>query len=109
MVQQLKKGNLKRSRNGPGFDQLDPQMVELFSLEGQVAVVTGGTGVLGSVMAEGLARAGAKVAVLGRRVDQAETVAEAINTVGGSSLAVAADVLVRSQLETARDLILGKW
>ena len=59
MVQQVKKGNLKRSRNGHSFEQIDPQLVELFSLKGQVAVVTGGTGVLGSVMAQGLARAGA--------------------------------------------------
>ena len=42
-------------------------LTDLFSLDGQVAVVTGGTGVLGGAMARGLARAGAKVGVLGRR------------------------------------------
>jgi NAD(P)-dependent dehydrogenase (short-subunit alcohol dehydrogenase family) len=51
----------------------------LFSLEGQVAVVTGGTGVLGGAMARGLARAGAKVGILGRRREQAEAVAAEIS------------------------------
>ncbi len=40
----------------------------LFSLDGKVAVVTGGTGVLGSAMAQGLARAGAKVGIFGCRL-----------------------------------------
>ena len=39
-------------------------LTDLFGLEGQVAVITGGTGVLGGAMAHGLARAGAKVGVL---------------------------------------------
>jgi NAD(P)-dependent dehydrogenase (short-subunit alcohol dehydrogenase family) len=37
----------------------------LFSLAGKVAVVTGGTGVLGGAIAHGLAAAGAKLAILG--------------------------------------------
>src|SRR5689334_4162669 len=105
MVQQARRVAIKKSRNGHNLDLVNPNLTELFSLKGQVAVVTGGTGVLGSVMAEGLARAGAKVAVLGRRVEQAQAVAEAINAAGGSSMAVGADVLVRTQLETARDLV----
>src|SRR5437660_437251 len=39
---------------------------ELFGLSGQVAVVIGGTGVLGGALAEGLARAGASVVIAGR-------------------------------------------
>jgi NAD(P)-dependent dehydrogenase (short-subunit alcohol dehydrogenase family) len=82
---------------------------ELFSLAGQVAVVTGGTGVLGSVMARGLARAGAKVGVLGRRRDHAEAVVEAITTDGGTALALPADVLDRAQLEATREAVLAQW
>ena len=39
---------------------------DLFNLEKEVAVVLGGTGVLGGAMAEALAGAGARVAVVGR-------------------------------------------
>jgi NAD(P)-dependent dehydrogenase (short-subunit alcohol dehydrogenase family) len=81
----------------------------LFSLAGQVAVVTGGTGVLGGVMARGLAQAGAKVGVLGRRREQAEAVAQAIAAEGGSAIALVADVLDRAQLEQARATLLATW
>jgi NAD(P)-dependent dehydrogenase (short-subunit alcohol dehydrogenase family) len=82
---------------------------ELFGLTGQVAVVTGGTGVLGSVMARGLARAGAKVGVLGRRRDHAEAVVQAIAGDGGEALALSADVLDRKQLEAARETLIEQW
>src|SRR5437764_923447 len=49
----------------------DALLKELFSLEGKVAVVTVGTGVLGGAMAQGLASLGAKVAVLGRNHERA--------------------------------------
>ncbi|GIK75516.1 MAG: dioxygenase [Chloroflexota bacterium] len=82
---------------------------ELFSLEGQVALVTGGTGVLGGAMAQGLAQAGAKVAVLGRRREQAQARVDAIIAAGGDALALPADVLDRSQLEAARATLLETW
>ncbi len=71
----------------------------LFSLHGQVAVVTGGTGVLGGAMARGLARAGARVGILGRRREQAEAVAAEIEQEGGEAMAVPADVLQKDQLD----------
>lgn len=84
-------------------------LTELFSLEGQVAVVTGGTGVLGGAMARGLAQAGAKVGVLGRRREQAEAVVQEIEANGGAALALPADVLDRNQLEAARDAVVEQW
>ncbi|MBK9940127.1 MAG: SDR family oxidoreductase [Kouleothrix sp.] len=82
---------------------------DLFSLEGQVAIVTGGTGVLGGVMARGLAQAGAKVGVLGRRRAQAEATVALLESAGGAGLPLVADVLDRAQLEAACDAVLAEW
>jgi NAD(P)-dependent dehydrogenase (short-subunit alcohol dehydrogenase family) len=75
-----------------------------FGLEGAVAVVTGGSGALGSAMAAGLAAAGARVAVMGRDPERAEAAAR---EVGG--LALPADVLDRDQLVAARARLLERW
>lgn len=80
-----------------------------FDLSGKVAVVTGGTGVLGGALARGLALAGANVGVLGRRTAKAEAVAESIRAAGGEALPLTADVLDKGQLEGARDQLLGAY
>jgi NAD(P)-dependent dehydrogenase (short-subunit alcohol dehydrogenase family) len=84
-------------------------LTELFSLEGRVAVITGGTGVLGGAMTRGLTRAGAKVGVLGRRRERAEAAVRTIEADGGAALALPADVLDRGQLEAAREAVLEQW
>jgi NAD(P)-dependent dehydrogenase (short-subunit alcohol dehydrogenase family) len=84
----------------------------LFSIAGQTALVIGGSGVLGAAMARGLARAGARVALLGRRVEACEAVAREIEAEGGTALAVAADALDRESLQRAADAVgtqLGAW
>ena len=82
---------------------------QLFSLKDRVAVVTGSTGVLGGAMAHGLAAAGAKVAILGRRAERAAEVADAINANGGVAIPLPADVLDSAQLESARQQLMDKW
>lgn len=78
-------------------------------LSGQVAVVTGGAGVLGSAMAKGLASAGVKVAILSRTASKVEAVVAQIEEVGGTAMALAADVLEKTQLEAARDKLVDTW
>jgi NAD(P)-dependent dehydrogenase (short-subunit alcohol dehydrogenase family) len=80
-----------------------------FEIKGKVAIVTGGTGVLGGSMAKGLARVGVKVGILGRRRENAELIVNDIVKEGGEAIALPADVLDENQLAIARDLILQKW
>ena len=71
----------------------------LFGMEGQVAVVIGGTGVLCGAMAEGLALAGANVIVAGRdAVKGADRVLE-IEEQGGKASFVPVDVMDRGSIE----------
>jgi NAD(P)-dependent dehydrogenase (short-subunit alcohol dehydrogenase family) len=79
----------------------------LFDIQGQIAVVTGGSGVLGRAMALGLAQAGAKVAIIGRREETTGKAAEEIRAQGGEALGVVCDVTDRAALERARDQIIA--
>ena len=81
----------------------------LFSLDNKVAVVTGGTGVLGSSMVRALAKAGAKVAIVGRRKDVADKLADEIRKEGGTAIGVSADVLNAQQLTSAKKIILDEF
>src|SRR5919202_3951069 len=81
----------------------------LFDLRGQTAAITGGSGVLGSVMARGLGRAGARVAVLSRRKESCEEVAETIRAEGGQAVGVACDVLDQAGLERAAEEVAGAF
>ena len=63
--------------------------MELFDLSGKVAIVTGGNGGIGLGMAQGLAKAGAKVAVVGRNAEKNSAAVEAL---GGGAQAFAADI-----------------
>ncbi len=85
------------------------QAAARFDLQDRVAIVTGGTGVLGGAMARGLATSGARVGVLGRRAEKAEQAAKEIEAAGGRALALPADVLDKDQLEEARRAVLEHW
>ena len=77
-----------------------------FSLEGKVAVVTGGTSGIGRAIAIGLAEAGADVVATGRRQQQVDEAAAEIEALGRKSLRIAADVGNRSSLETLSAAVL---
>lgn len=81
----------------------------LFGLDGKVVVITGGGGVLCGTMARGLARLGAKVAVLDLFPEAAQRVVNEITAEGGQAIAVQADVLDKASLEGAKEQVLAAY
>ena len=73
----------------------------LFDLSGQIAVVIGATGVLGGAVAEGLAAAGAIVAVLGRNAERGAKCVNRITSAGGRAAFVTADASSAESLSKA--------
>jgi NAD(P)-dependent dehydrogenase (short-subunit alcohol dehydrogenase family) len=74
-----------------------------FSLDGEVALVTGASSGLGQHFAGVLARAGAAVVLAARRVDRLETLAQEIGAAGGKAAAVALDVRDPASVKAAFD------
>lgn len=84
-------------------------MDDIFSLKGKVIVVTGGTGVLGSAFADGIAAAGGVVGVLGRNERIANEKVAKIIANGGEAIALIADVTDVVQLENACQIMIAKY
>jgi NAD(P)-dependent dehydrogenase (short-subunit alcohol dehydrogenase family) len=80
-----------------------------FSLEGKVAVVTGGTTGIGHALSLGLAEAGADVVASSRRQAQVDEAASEIEALGRKTLRLVSDVADRSSLERLRDATLEKF
>ena len=62
-----------------------PKTTELFDLTGKSALITGGTGALGSMAAKALAGAGATVTLAGAKKDKLEELVNMINSAGGKA------------------------
>lgn len=78
---------------------MNKSIQELFSLDGKVALVIGGTGELCGAMAEGLAGAGAHILLVGRNEDKAKARMESITSNGGKADFIKADVSTKASLE----------
>jgi gluconate 5-dehydrogenase len=79
---------------------------QLFSLRGKVALVTGASSGLGIEFAKGLAMAGADVAIVARRLERLQAVARELETLGGRTLALPADLRQAEQIDAALQQIL---
>jgi NAD(P)-dependent dehydrogenase (short-subunit alcohol dehydrogenase family) len=76
---------------------------DLFSVEGKVAAVTGGGGVLCGTMSRALGRGGARVAVLDLFPDAAQRVVDDVVAEGGEAVAIGCDVLDLGSVEAAAE------
>lgn len=80
-----------------------------FSLEGKVAVVTGGSRGIGEATAIGFAKAGADVVVTSRKLPDLEKVAAKIEQLGQKSLAVATHVGRLDQIKNLVDTVVDTF
>ncbi len=76
-------------------------------MKGQVAVVVGGTGVLGGALAEGLAKAGATVVVAGRDAHRGAERVKSIEASGGKAAFAPVDVMKRQSIEELLKAVLA--
>ena len=84
-------------------------MNSLFDLTGDVAVVIGATGVLGGALAEGLALAGATVAVVGRSIERGDACVRQITAAGGKAQFFSADATDPASLKVAHAAITSAF
>src|SRR5262249_17893073 len=81
----------------------------IFSLDGDVAVVIGGGGVLAGAMAEGLAAAGARIAIGGRTRENAEARARVISEKGYEAIGIQCDATSKAELSATLDAVLERF
>jgi len=81
----------------------------LFNIKDKVAVLTGGSGVLGSKIAEGLLSAGAKVIILGTSDEKLNLKVNALKEISHDILGLKCDVLNEKNIRNVKDGILEKF
>ena len=84
-------------------------MNEIFSVEGRIAVVTGGLGQLGTQFTTTLAEAGAKVAIFSRRPFSEARIAEKFPGLEDRVRVYEADVTDKAALEAATEVLISDW
>jgi len=82
---------------------------DLFRLDGQTAIITGGAGAIGSAIARGFIAAGARVAIADNNAASAEALVVELTQAGGEALALPLDVTDEAAVETQVGRTLDRW
>jgi gluconate 5-dehydrogenase len=88
---------------------MDPEFMDLFSLDGKVALVTGASSGIGVGLARGLARAGANVVVTARRQEMIDQTAEMVRGFGVSSSAWTCDITDEAAFEALFERTVAEY
>ena len=81
--------------------------LNMFSLEGKIAVITGGAGVLGSAIAQGLGKAGAKIALCD--IVNADKVAQELKSEGIQAKGYYINVMDIEKIKVCRDEVIKNF
>jgi NAD(P)-dependent dehydrogenase (short-subunit alcohol dehydrogenase family) len=89
---------------------MNPQgLANYYDFTNRTILITGGTGILGGAMAEGLVAAGANLALLARDSAKAEAMLGKLSGGPGRAMSVAGDVLDRASLVQAGETVTKAW
>jgi len=85
--------------------------MNLFDLQGQVAIITGSSRGIGRAIAERMAQHGAKVVISSRKKEACDEVVASIQSQYGpdSALSVAANISSKSELQSLVDQTMSHW
>jgi 2-dehydro-3-deoxy-D-gluconate 5-dehydrogenase len=87
---------------------ISAEIVNMFDLTGKIALVTGGNGGIGFGMASAIAKAGATVVILGRNAEKNASAVKAIESDGGTTSSVVADVTDEGSCKSAFNEVIGR-
>ncbi|WP_231502952.1 SDR family NAD(P)-dependent oxidoreductase [Blastococcus sp. URHD0036] len=87
----------------------DRQILDMFQLDGKVAIVTGASSGLGVVFAQALAQAGADVALAARREDKLAATRQAVEAAGRRAITVRTDVARTEDCQALVDATMAEF
>jgi NAD(P)-dependent dehydrogenase (short-subunit alcohol dehydrogenase family) len=94
---------------GASEDVALTRVLDLFRLDGRIAVVTGGSGNLGSAICRGLAEAGATVVAASRNLQACSALAQRIEADGGRAVGVPLDLASEASIEALGAAVIDRF